>query len=81
MHVSNLIREMVCHDRSKRLIFPHRNLAETQKIPQVAFGGLPISGSALWPSTVTPNVLRCAWMWPWLLCNSRAFVCKMKILS
>lgn len=27
-----------------------------QKIPQVAFGGLPKSGSAFWPSTVTPHV-------------------------
>lgn len=27
-----------------------------QKIPQVAFGGLPKSGSAFWPSAVTPHV-------------------------
>ncbi len=55
--VSDQIRGLVHHDRSKRRLFPHIHPFQSQEVPEVRFQGqsLPISGSSLRPNTVTPN--------------------------
>ncbi len=55
--VSNQIRGLVRHDRSKRRLFPCIHPSQSQEVPEVRFQGqsLPISGSSLRPSTLTPN--------------------------
>ncbi len=55
--VSNQIRGLVRHDRSKRRLFPCIHPSHSQEVPEVRFQGqsLPISGSSLRPSTLTPN--------------------------
>ncbi len=55
--VSDQIRGLVRHDRSKRRLFPHIHPSQSQEVPEVRFQGqsLPISGSSLRPNTLTPN--------------------------
>ncbi len=55
--VSDQIRGLVRHDRSKRCLFPCIHPSQSQEVPEVRFQGqsLPISGSSLRPSTLTPN--------------------------
>ncbi len=55
--VSNQVRGLVCHDRSKRRILPCLHPSHSQEVPEVCFRGqsLPVSGSSLWPSTLTPH--------------------------
>ncbi len=55
--VSNQVRGLVCHDRSKRRIVPCLHPSHSQEVPEVCFRGqsLPVSGSSLWPSTLTPH--------------------------
>ncbi len=55
--VSDQVRGLVCHDRSKRRLFPSLHPSQSQEVPEVCFQGqsLPISGSSLRPSTLTPN--------------------------
>ncbi len=55
--VSDQVRGLVCHDRSKRRILPYLHLSHSQGVPEVCFRGqsLPISGSSLRPSTLTPH--------------------------
>ncbi len=55
--VSDQIRGLVRHDRSKRRLFPCIHPSQSQEVPEVRFQGqsLPISGSSLRPSTLTPN--------------------------
>ncbi len=54
--VSDQVRGLVCHDRSKRRILPYLHPSQSQEVPEVCFQGqsLPISGSSLRPSTHTP---------------------------
>ncbi len=60
--VSDQVRGLVCHDRSKRLLFPYLHLSQSQEFPEVCFQGqsLPISvlpfGLALSPRTFTKCV-------------------------
>jgi len=58
MTVSNSTQRLVCHDRPQGCIFSHGNYATTQEVPEVRFRGwsLPISGSYIWPSLVTPHM-------------------------
>ncbi len=55
--VSDQVRGLVCHDRSKRCLFPCLHPFQSQEVPEVCFQGqsLPISGSSRRPSTLTPN--------------------------
>ncbi len=55
--VSDQIRGLVHHDRSKRRLFPCIHPSQSQEVPEVRFQGqsLPISGSSLRPSTLTSN--------------------------
>ncbi len=55
--VSDQIRGLVRHDRSKRRLFPHIHPSQSQEVPEVRFQGqsLPISGSSLRPNTLTPK--------------------------
>ncbi len=55
--VSDQVRGLVCHDRSKRRILPYLYLSHSQGVPEVCFWGqsLPISGSSLQPSTLTSH--------------------------
>ncbi len=55
--VSDQARGLVCHDRSKRCVFPCLHPSSTQEVPEVCFRGrsLPISGSSVRPCTLTPN--------------------------
>ncbi len=55
--VSDQIRGLVRHDRSKRRLFPHIHPSQSQEVPEVRFQGqsLPISGSSVRPNTLTPN--------------------------
>ncbi len=55
--VSDQIRGLVRHDRSKRRLFPYIHPSQSQEVPEVRFQGqsLPISGSSLRPNTLTPN--------------------------
>ncbi len=55
--VSDQVRGLVRHDRSKRCIFPCLHPSSTQEFPEVCFRGqsLPISGSSVRPCTLTPN--------------------------
>ncbi len=55
--VSDQVRGLVCHDRSKRRIFPCLHPSHSQEVPEVCFRGrsLPISGSSLRPSTLIPH--------------------------
>ncbi len=50
--VSDQVRGLVCHDRSKRCILPCFNPSHSQEVPEVCFRGrsLPIA-----PSTLTPH--------------------------
>ncbi len=54
--VSDQVRGLVCHDRSKRRVLPYLHPSQSQEVPEVCFQGqsLPISGSSLRPSTLTP---------------------------
>ncbi len=54
--VSDQVRGLVCHDRSKRRMLPYLHPSQSQEVPEVCFQGqsLPISGSSLRPSTLTP---------------------------
>lgn len=56
--VTNQIRGLVCHDRSKGRLLSCIYPPSTQEVLEVRFRGrsLPISGSSVWPSTVTPHV-------------------------
>ncbi len=53
--VSDQVRGLVCHDRSKRRILPYLHPSHSQEVPEVCFRGqsLPISGSSLPSSTLT----------------------------
>ncbi len=55
--VSDQVRGLVCHDRSKRCVFPCLHPSSTQEVPEVCFRGrsLPLSGSSVRPCTLTPN--------------------------
>ncbi len=55
--VSDQVRGLVCHDRSRRHILPCLHPSHSQEVPEVCFQGrsLPISSSSLWPSTFTPH--------------------------
>ncbi len=54
--VSDQVRGLVCHDRSKRRLFSCLHPSQSQKVPEVCFQGqsLPVSGSSLRLSTLTP---------------------------
>ncbi len=54
--VTNHIRGLVCDDRSERCVLPYMQLSSTPEVPEVRFQGqsVPISGSSVWPSTLTP---------------------------
>ncbi len=56
--VSDPIGGLVRDNRSQGRIFSRRNLATTQEVPEVRFRGrsLPVSGSSVRPSFVTPHV-------------------------
>ncbi len=56
-HVSDQVRGLVCHDRSKRCILPYLHPSHSQGVPEICFRGrsLPISGSSLLPRTLTPH--------------------------
>ncbi len=51
-HVSDQVRGLVCHDRSKGCILPCLHPSHSQEVPEVC---LPISGSSLQPCTLTPH--------------------------
>ncbi len=55
--VSDQVRGLVCHDRSKRRILPCLHPFPTQKVPEVHFRGrsVPISSSSLQPRTLTSH--------------------------
>ncbi|KAL0148119.1 hypothetical protein M9458_056589 [Cirrhinus mrigala] len=55
--VSDQVRGLVCHDRSKRRIFSRLHPSSSQEVPEVCFQGrsLPISGSSVRPSTLPPH--------------------------
>ncbi len=55
--VSDQVRGMVCHDRSKRRILPCLHPSHSQEVPEACFRGrsIPISGSSLRPCTLTPH--------------------------
>ncbi len=55
--VSDQVWGLVCHDRSKGCIFPCLHHSHSQEVPEVCFRGqsLPVSGSSIWPSTLTPH--------------------------
>ncbi len=55
-HVSDQVRGLVCHDRSKRRLFSCLHPFQSQEVPEVCFQGqsLPVSGSSLRLSTLTP---------------------------
>ncbi len=56
--VSDPIVELVRVNRSQGRIFSRVNIATTQEVPEVRFWGrsLPVSGSSIQPSFVTPHV-------------------------
>ena len=56
--VTNQIRGLVCHDRSKGRLLPRVHPSTTQEVPEVRFRGrsLPISGSSVRPSSLSQNV-------------------------
>ncbi len=58
--VTNQVRGLVCHDRSKRRILPRIHPSVSQEVPNVRFWGqsIPISGSSLRSSTLTPHVYK-----------------------
>ncbi len=60
-HVSDQVRGLVCHDRSKRCILPYLHPSHSQGVPEICFRGrsLPISGSSLLPRTLTPHFTKC----------------------
>ncbi|KAI2658972.1 ORF V: Enzymatic polyprotein [Labeo rohita] len=55
--VTNQVRGLVCHDRSKGRVFPRLHPSSTQEVPEVCFQGrsLPISGSSFRSSTLPPH--------------------------
>ncbi len=55
--VSDQVRGLVCHDRSKRCILPCLHPSHSQEVPEVCFRvrSIPISGSSLQPCTLTPH--------------------------
>ncbi len=59
--VSDQIRGLVCHDRSKIRLFPYIYPSQSQEVPEVCFQGqsLPISGSSLRPNTLTRTFTKC----------------------
>ncbi len=58
--VTNQVQGLVCHDRSKRRILPRIHPSVSQEVPKVRFWGqsIPISGSSLRSSTLTPHVYK-----------------------
>ncbi len=50
------IRGLVCHDRAQGRILPHIHPSVSQEVPEVRFWGqsIPISGSSVRPSIITP---------------------------
>ncbi len=58
--VINQVQGLVCHDRSKRRILPRIHPSVSQEVPKVHFWGqsIPISGSSLRSSTLTPHVYK-----------------------
>ncbi len=58
--VTNQVRGLVCHDRSKRRILPRIHPSMSQEVPKVCFWGqsIPISGSSFRSSTLTPHVYK-----------------------
>ncbi len=58
--VTNQVRGLVCHDRSKRRILPRIHPSVSQEVPKVRFWGqsIPISGSSLRSSTLIPHVYK-----------------------
>ncbi len=58
MLISDPIGGLVRDNRSQGRIFSRRNIATTQEVPEVRFRGrsLPVSGSSIRPSFVTPHV-------------------------
>ncbi len=55
--VSDQVRGLVCHDRSKSCILPCLHPSHSQEVPEVCFRvrSIPISGSSLQPCTLTPH--------------------------
>ncbi len=53
--VSDQVRGLVCHDRSKICLLPYIHPSQSQEVPEVRIQGknLPISGSSLWLITLT----------------------------
>ncbi len=63
--VTDQIRGLVCHDRSQGRILSHIHPSMSQEVPEVCFWGqsIPISGSSVRPSIITPHfhkMLRCS---------------------
>ncbi len=58
--VTNQVRGLVCHNRSKRRILPRIHPSMSQEVPKVRFWGqsIPISGSSLRSNTLTPHVYK-----------------------
>ncbi len=56
-HATDQIRGLVCHNRSQGRILPHIHPSVSQEVPEVCFRGqsLPISGSSVRPSIITPH--------------------------
>ncbi len=56
-HVSDQVRRLVCHDRSKGHILLCLHPSHSREVPEVCFRrrSLPVSGSSVWPSTLTPH--------------------------
>ncbi len=56
-HATDQIRGLVCHDRSQGRILPHIHPSVSQQVPEVRSWGqsIPISGSSVLPSIITPH--------------------------
>ncbi len=59
--VSDQVRGLVCHDRSKRRILPYLHPPHSQGVPEVLLSGAKFTsiGSSLRPSTLTPHFTKC----------------------
>ncbi len=55
------IRGLLCHDRSQGRILQHIHPSVLQEVPEVHFLGqsIPISGSSVQPSIITPLFTKC----------------------
>ncbi len=59
--VTDQIRGLVCHDRSQGRILSHIYPSVSQEVPEVHFWGksIPVSGSSVRPSIITPHFHKC----------------------